>query len=138
MAPIPGLTDIAGLADILLNRLPELADECSVDPQLDAICELEARTLRELAEATATSFSDLVLKTGVLVARLVADSAEVEIPDGEAALLRSLLRDLTFFADVKTRGAVRTTAVAGSDDGYAGDAGHPHIAQRHRATSRQV
>ena len=125
MAPIPGLTDIAGHADILLNRLPELADECRVDPQLDAICELEARTLRELAEATATSFPDLVLKTGVLVARLVADSAEMEIPDGEAALLRSLLRDLTFLTDVTARGAVRLTAVAGSEGDHAGDAGHP-------------
>ena len=110
MAPIPGLTDIAGLADILLSRLPELADECRSDPQLDAVCELEARTLRELAEATATSFSDLVLKTGVLVARLVADSAEMEIPDGEAALLRAVLRDLTFLADRRARGAVRFKA----------------------------
>ena len=125
MAPIPGLTDIAGLADILLSRLPELADECSIDPQLDAVCELEARTLRQLAGATATSVSDLVLKTGVLVARLVADSAEVEIPDGEAALLRSLLRDLTSLGDVTAKGALHTTAVAGSEGDHADEAGHP-------------
>ena len=125
MAPIPGLTDIAGLADILLSRLPELADECRSDPQLDAVCELEARTLRHLADATAASPSDLVLKAGVLVARLVADRPEVEIPDGEAALLRSLLRDLTFLADVTAEGAVRTTTVAGSDGDHADDVEHP-------------
>jgi hypothetical protein len=125
VAPIPGLTDIAGLADILLSRLPELADECSSDPQLDAVCELEARTLRHLAGTTATSPSDLVLKVGVLIARLVADSAEVEIPDGEAALLRSLLRDLTVLTDVAARDAVRTRTVAGSDADRTDDGKRP-------------
>ena len=66
-----------------------------------------------------------MLKTGVLVARLVADSAEVEIPDGEAALLRSLLRDLTSLGDVTAKGALHTTAAVGSDGDHADDARHP-------------
>ena len=124
-ASIPGLTDIAGLADVLLGRIPELVDECVGDQQMDAICELEARTLHRLAATAATCPSDLVLKAEVLVARLVDDSAEGEIPDGEAALLRSLLRDLSRLADTTPRSAARTTARAGSNHDQTADKVHP-------------
>jgi hypothetical protein len=125
VAPIPGLTDIAGLAEILLSRIPELADECISDPHIAAICELEACTLRHLADATATCLPDFVLKAEVLVARLVTDSAEVQILDGEAALLRSLLRDLSSLADAMSRNTVGTNTAAGSDGDHAAHNGHP-------------
>ncbi|MBK1657791.1 hypothetical protein [Paracraurococcus ruber] len=95
---IPGLTDIAGLSQALLEHIPELAAECVTDLALDALCDLEVRTMRDLATAAATTPGEIARKVGVLVARLVDDGAEVELPDGEAALLRSVLRDLTHFA----------------------------------------
>jgi hypothetical protein len=118
VAPIPGLTDIAGYADVLLGRIPELVGECISDRQMDAICELELRTLHSLADATAACPLDLAVKAKVLVARLVDDSAEVELPDGEAALLRSLLRDLSRLAE-PTATVCATTTVPGPNGKHA-------------------
>jgi hypothetical protein len=88
-AAIPGLTDVAGLCGAL-DQFPDLARECADDVEMDALCELEERTLLALAAARSCTLRDAVRKAEVLVDRLV----DMELLGAEAALLRSLLRDL--------------------------------------------
>lgn len=103
--PIPGLTDIAGLCEILLDRIPELAGECRDDRAMDAVCELEERTLHRLADTPAAGLGDVVLKVSALAARLASEGADNELPGGEAALLRSVLRDLVLITEAAPRAA---------------------------------
>jgi hypothetical protein len=88
-AAIPGLTDVAGLCGAL-DQFPDLARECADDAEMDALCELEERTLLALTAARSGTLRDAVRKAEVLVDRLV----DMELLSAEAAVVRSLLRDL--------------------------------------------
>lgn len=103
--PIPGLTDISGLCDILLDRIPELAGECHSERDMEAVCDLEARTLLGLANARAANLDEIALKVCALIVRLGANTAEAEIPEGDAALLCSVLRDLVLLGRAAPRAA---------------------------------
>jgi hypothetical protein len=96
IAAVPGLTDIAGLCGALA-QIPDLAGECADDDEMNALCEVEERTMRALAAARTGTIRDLVRKAEVLVDRLAADGADAELLGAEAALLRSMLRDLRAF-----------------------------------------
>ncbi len=90
---IPGVTDLEGLCEGLA-QLSDLAAECADESEMDALCALEARSLRALAATRCASAPALLRKVELLVTRLTGEQAETELPAPEAALLRSIQRDL--------------------------------------------
>jgi hypothetical protein len=95
--PVFRFDDLAGLCQ-RLEQIPILAGECTTEHDLDAVCEAEAQILQSLAALRARSIRDVARKTEILVARLTGEGADAELCSGEAALLRSMLRDLRSLA----------------------------------------
>jgi hypothetical protein len=95
--PLFRFDDLAGLCQ-RLEQIPVLAGECTSEHDLDAVCEAEAQILRSLAAMRARSVGDVASKAEILVARLTGEGADAELCSGEAALLRSMLRDLRALA----------------------------------------
>jgi hypothetical protein len=94
---VPGVNDLVGLCDSLV-RLPELAGECTDEATMEAICSMEEQLMRDLATMRSTNLADLLRKADLLVERLTGSAAEVELPEAEVGLLRSLRRDLRLLA----------------------------------------
>lgn len=84
-----GSEEVATLADRLSKiERSESGDETIMELLVDA----EIAALGALASAQARSHADVTLKLAALLRRVEADGAL--LPDGEAALLRSALRDM--------------------------------------------